>query len=172
MLKIWYNKIQLMIVTKYKSSNINHFSAFSKIFLERFHPNSVPLTCSSLCILGDLITDGDISNLRISGQSLIKENCHNSRTRNDIDRKFGSVTKNLIWKTKRRQKKLMMTSYQKIVILLSFLQFMVNLEQFRSRVTDVWSVKFMFSLIVILYLTKTKNRTKKSLAQLSHYCLN
>ena len=93
MLKIWYNKIQLMIVTKYKSSNINHFSAFSKIFLERFHPNSVPLTCSSLCILGDLITDGDISNLRISGQSLIKEHCHNSRTRNDIDMKFGSVTK-------------------------------------------------------------------------------
>ena len=70
-----------------------HFSAFSKILLEPFLPNLVPLTCPSLQILGDLITDVSISNLRISGQSLIKENCRNSRTRNDIDMKFGSVTK-------------------------------------------------------------------------------
>ena len=31
-------------------------------------------------------------------------------------------------------------------------------------------VKRAFSLIVIFYLTKTGNRTKKSPAQLSHYC--
>ena len=34
-----------------------------------------------------------ISDFRISGQSLIKENCHNSRTSDDIDMKCGPVTK-------------------------------------------------------------------------------
>ena len=37
--------------------------------------------------------DGVIPDLRISGQSLIKENCHNSRTSDDIDIKLGPVTK-------------------------------------------------------------------------------
>ena len=37
--------------------------------------------------------NGGISDFRISGQSLIKENCHNSRTNNDIDMKLGPVTK-------------------------------------------------------------------------------
>ena len=32
------------------------------------------------------------------------------------------------------------------------------------------SVKRIFLLIVTFYLTKTENRTKKSLTQLSHYC--
>ena len=31
-------------------------------------------------------------------------------------------------------------------------------------------VKLTFSLIFPFYLTKTENRTKKSLTQLSHYC--
>ena len=34
-----------------------------------------------------------MSNYRISGQSLIKENCHNSRTSDDIDEKLRPVTK-------------------------------------------------------------------------------
>ena len=34
---------------------------------------------------------GDISDLQISGQSLIKENCRNSRARDDIDMKLGPV---------------------------------------------------------------------------------
>ena len=38
-------------------------------------------------------SDGGISDFRISGQSLIKENCHNSRTSDDIDIKLGPVTK-------------------------------------------------------------------------------
>ena len=37
--------------------------------------------------------DGGISNFWISGQSLIKENCHNSRTSDDIDMKLEPVTK-------------------------------------------------------------------------------
>ena len=39
------------------------------------------------------ISDGGISDFRISGQSLIKENCHNSRTSDDIDMKLGPVIK-------------------------------------------------------------------------------
>ena len=38
-------------------------------------------------------SDGGISYLRISAQSLLKENCHNSRTSDDIDMKLGPVTK-------------------------------------------------------------------------------
>ena len=38
-------------------------------------------------------SDGGISDFRISGESLIKENCHNSRTSDDIDMKLGPVTK-------------------------------------------------------------------------------
>ena len=34
-----------------------------------------------------------ISDFQIYGQSLIIENCHNSRTSNDIDMKLGPVTK-------------------------------------------------------------------------------
>ena len=35
---------------------------------------------------------GGICDSQISGQSLIKENCHNSRTSDDIDMKLGPVT--------------------------------------------------------------------------------
>ena len=38
-------------------------------------------------------SDRGISNFQISGQSLIKENCHNSRTSDDVDMKLGPVTK-------------------------------------------------------------------------------
>ena len=37
-------------------------------------------------------SDDGISNFQISGQSLIKENYHNSRTSNDIAKKLESVT--------------------------------------------------------------------------------
>ena len=39
------------------------------------------------------ISDEGISDFWISGQSLIKGNCHNYRTSNGIDMKFGPVTK-------------------------------------------------------------------------------
>ena len=38
-------------------------------------------------------SDGGISDFQISGQSLIKENCHNSRTSDDIDKKLGPLIK-------------------------------------------------------------------------------
>ena len=37
--------------------------------------------------------DGGISDFRISGQSLIKRICHNSRTSDNIDMKYKAVTK-------------------------------------------------------------------------------
>ena len=37
-------------------------------------------------------SDGGISDFRISGQSLIIEICHNSRTSDDINMKLGPVT--------------------------------------------------------------------------------
>ena len=38
-------------------------------------------------------SDGGISNFRISGQSLIKENNHNPRTSDDIDMKLEQIVK-------------------------------------------------------------------------------
>ena len=52
----------------------------------------VSLTCPSLQTLGKTQTVV-ISYFRISAQSLLKENCHNSRTSDDIDMKLGPLTK-------------------------------------------------------------------------------
>ena len=53
-------------------------------------------------------SDGGISDFQISGQSLIKENCHNSRISDDINMKLGPVTK-LHKRIKTTLKNLMMT---------------------------------------------------------------
>ena len=71
-------------------------------------------------------SDGVISDFRISVQSLIKENCHNSRTRDDIEMKLESLTK-LDKKNKIMSKKfdvdLMSENCNVIVIFLIFGQF-------------------------------------------------
>ena len=53
--------------------------------------------------------------------------------------------------------------------LLSF-EFWTNLEQLGGRIPDTESAKVMFLVIETFCLTKSENRTKKSLTQLSHYC--
>ena len=63
----------------------------------------------------------------------------------------------------------MMSCWQ-IVTSLSFFQLMADLEQSERQILGSWSVKVTFSLIVFFHLTKTENRTKKSLTQLSYYC--
>ena len=73
-------------------------------------------------------------------------------------------------KKKKKRKKSTMTSCRKLLMSLSFFRFMWNLEQSGNRIPDIYSSKFTFSLIVTFYLTKNENRSKKSLAQLSHYC--
>ena len=53
-------------------------------------------------------------------------------------------------------KKLGKTSCQNYDVIVIF-EFLANLEQSRSRISDAWSVKFIFSLTVTLHLTKTEN---------------
>ena len=71
-------------------------------------------------------SDGGISDFRISGQSLIKENCHNSRTSDGIDMELGPVTK-LDKRIKPTSKKFdddfMLENYGVIVIFRIFGQF-------------------------------------------------
>ena len=110
-----------------------------------------------------------IWDFRIPGQSLRKENCHNSRTSDDIDMALGPVRK-LHKSKKTASKNLTVTSCRKIATSLSVFQITANLEQSGSQISDTQSVKRMVSLKVIFYLTKTENITKKSLTQLSHYC--
>ena len=55
-------------------------------------PNSVSPNLPQSLDIGQY-SDGSISDFRISSQSLIKENCHNSGTSNDIDIKLGPLTK-------------------------------------------------------------------------------
>ena len=80
-------------------------------------------------------SDGGISDFRIPGQSLIKGNCHNSRTSEDIDMKVGPVTKP-DKRNKTTSKILMLVSCWNIVTSLPFFQFTANLEQSGSRILD------------------------------------
>ena len=99
----------------------------------------------------------------------IKENYHNSRTSNDIDREPGPITK-LDKRYTATSKKFTMTPCRQILMSLPIFQFMANLEQSRSRNPDVWSVELTLPLTVNFYLTKTENITKNSQTQLSHSC--
>ena len=78
--------------------------------------------------------------------------------------KLGAVTK-VDRRNKITSKKLTMTSCQKIVTSLSFFGFLANLEQSGGRIPDTESAKVMFSVKVTFCLTKTENRTKKSLTE-------
>ena len=66
------------------------------------------------------------SGFQISGQSLIKGNCHNSRTSDDTDMKLGPVTK-LDKRNKTSSKKfddeVMSENYDVIVIFLIYVKF-------------------------------------------------
>ena len=112
-------------------------------------------------------SDGGIFDFRISGQCLTKENCHNSRTTDDIDM---DQELKLTRETKQRHESLTMTSCRKIVTSSSFSGFLANLEQSRDRIPDIESAKVMFLVTITFCRTKTENRTKKPLTQLSHYC--
>ena len=91
-------------------------------------------------------SDGDISDFWISGQPLIKENCHNSRTSNDIDMKLGPVTK-IDKRNKTTSKKfdddVMSKHCDVIVIFWTFGEFGA------VRIPDTESAKVIFSVTVI-----------------------
>ena len=98
----------------------------------------------------------------------MKENCHSCRTSDFIAMKLGPVTK-FGKRNTETSNNLMMTSGWKIVTLLSFVQFIANLEQSVICIPGAWSVKLTFSLTITFYLAKTKNRTKTSLTYLPYY---
>ena len=80
-------------------------------------------------------SDEGISDFQIPGQSLIKGNCQNSRTSDDINMELGPVTK-LDKRNKTTSKKLTMTSCRKIVTSLTFFQFTAFSEQSGRRILD------------------------------------
>ena len=124
-------------------------------------PNLVSLTQTSIQILGKTQTEVFL----ISGfpVNLVKVNCHNSRNSDDINMKFGPVTKLDKRNKTISKKKLTMMPYRKTVTSLSFFQFMANLDQSGNRIPDAQPVEVIFSSTVTFYLTKTENRTKISL---------
>ena len=77
-----------------------------------------------------------ISNIRISDQSLIKGNCHNSRTGDDVGKKLGSVTK-FDKRIKAASKKFDDDIISQILTSLQFLQFTVNLDQSGTQISEV-----------------------------------
>ena len=112
-------------------------------------------------------SDRGISDFQISGQSI--ENCHISRTSDDIDMRLGPEVDK---RNKTTSKKWVDNVRSKIVTSLLFFGFLDNLEQSRDRIPDTESTKVLFSVIVTFCLTKTENRAKKSLTQLSYYCFD
>ena len=121
-------------------------------------PNLVSITCPTQSPDIGQTSDGGISDFRISGQSLIKENCHNSRTSDDINMKLGPVTK-LDKKNKTTSENFDDDVMSVIVTSLSFFGFLANLEQSGDRIPDTKSEKVTFSLILTFSLRKTEDRT-------------
>ena len=80
-------------------------------------------------------SDEGISEFQISDQSLIKENCQNFRTSDDIDIKLGSVIKP-DKKKKGLQKKLTMSHVGELEHHYHYSDLLANSEQSGSRIPD------------------------------------
>ena len=65
--------------------------------------------------------------------------------------------------TSKKKFSLTTTSCWQIVTSLPLFRFMANLQPLGNRISDGWSIKFTFSLIVTFLFIKPENRTKKSL---------
>ena len=128
----------------------------------------VSITCPSLQILSKPQT-GVFPIPGFLVNPLENKNWYNSRTSDDIDMKLGPITR-IDKRNKTTLKKITMTSYREIVTSLSFFGFLAHLEQSGDQIPGTESAKVMFSAIVTFRLTKTENRTKKTLTQLWHYC--
>ena len=107
-------------------------------------------------------SDGGISDFRISGQPLIKVNCHNSRTSNDIDIKLKLVTK--LHKTNKTTSKkfdydVMSVNCDIIVVFPIYGQF----GAIRKPDSGPIACKTYIFINSNLLPYKTENRTKKDL---------
>ena len=111
--------------------------------------------------------DWGVSTFWIFGQTLVKENCHNSRTSDNIDMKLGRVTK-----IDKRNKTMSQKLRRRYVSNCDFIVIFSSYSQFGEiRKSDSGGlVCKTISLTVTVYLIKTENRTKKSLPQLSRNC--
>ena len=78
--------------------------------------------------------------------------------------KHGPVTK-LDKRNKTTSKNFTLTSCQKIKTSLVFIGFLAKLDQSIGQTSDTVSAKVMLSVIVTFCLTKTENRTEKSLTK-------
>ena len=127
-------------------------------------PNLVSITRPSLQILGKT-QDGDISNFRNSGQSLIKENCH-SRTIDDIDIKLGPVIK-LDKRNKATSKKfdddVMPENYDVIVIIPIYGQFGAICKPDSGRIVCNTLFIVCITLLYLNYLIITQKTELKDL---------
>ena len=83
--------------------------------------------------------------------------------------KHGPVTKHEKRNTSKKFDDDVMSANCDVIL---FSQFIANLKQSRKQIPNAWYIKLTFSLKIIFYLTKTENRTKKSLTQLSYYCFH
>ena len=86
---------------------------------------------------------GGISDFRISGQPLMKRNCHNSQTSDENDMKLGTVIKLDKRNKTTSKKKMMVASCQEIMTSLPFFQFTANLEQSERWIPDARSPYFL-----------------------------
>ena len=100
---------------------------------------------------------------------LITENCQNSRISDDIVMKLEPVTK-IDERNKVTSQKIDDYVISENFDFIAIFGFLVNLQQSGSWIPDTECAKVMCSVIVTFCLTKTANRTKTSLTQLSHYC--
>ena len=110
--------------------------------------------------------DGGIFDFHISGQFLIKENCHNSRTSDDIDIKLGPVTK--LDKRNKTTSKIFeddVTSKDCDVIVIFGI-----FDQFGAVRRPDSGHKVCKSYFSINSNLMPENRTIRSITQLSHYC--
>ena len=113
--------------------------------------------------------DGVISDFRISGKCLIKENCPNSGTLYDIDMKLESVTKidkrNTVL-SKKFGNDVMLLNCDIIIMLPIYDHFGAIQKPDSGRMVYKTCI-FINSNLFFSNLSKTENRTKKSMTQLS-----
>ena len=68
-------------------------------------------------------------------------------------------------------KKLTMTSCRRIMTSSALFRFMGAMKQSGTEILSAWCMILKFLLINTFSLTKSDNGTKKSLTQLSYYCI-
>ena len=132
--------------------------AFRAFSLETAVPNLVYLTIAPVSRYRAKVKQGYFQFMDFSSIPYSK-NCHNSRTTDNFDIKFEPATK--------LEKRITTTSKNWEWPHVSKLW--CHLEQSRDWIPDARSVNTYIFSNSNLFLTKTENRTKKSLTQLSRH---